>query len=640
MVASLIFRYTLCRDVSSIMRSDSFVSTLASRVTRMRRFFCTSALLLLIGSIALPVHAQLAQSGANVQSVAQSAGIAGGADLFQILGRIINIFLGFLGVVFLGLLLYAGYTWMTAGGDVSKVETAKKTIRNAIIGLVLIASAWAITTFIFNALTGAGIGGGILGTGSGGFGGGLVGSSGSLGSGSIEYHLPERNATNVPRNTPVIITFKQPIQPASFIQGWTETASGTVTGLNADNIKIYQAGDASTALTSAEARVSVTADHRTFVIRPVQPLGNTVSNVKYIVELKGGNSGILFESGSPAFGGAFSSGYEWGFEVSTFLDTTPPKILAAIPYPGGSYPRNVVIQVTFSEAVDPTGASGIFRNGSGFQNIQVRPDGGSGTPIEGEFRISNRYRTVEFTTLNTCGVNSCGKDVYCLPPDATLQVLVNAATLSTQPPQALFTNQGFDGITDVVGNSLDGDGNGTADGPPQDNYVWSFGTTNQVKLAPPRITETVPESVPGVGQSNRPLDEAVTATFDDLLQASTLTSDAAYIQPLGPGETDPDTFWWSVGMELLNGNGVVIQPGEQAAASRLVISHRPYLPSGIDPDSLNYYNPFLLSDLQDVYQNCFNPASSVNTINPAQSCVGIPNCCNGSPSSQACSFTP
>jgi hypothetical protein len=170
--------------------------------------------------------------------------------------------------------------------------------------------------------------------------------------------------------------------------------------------------------------------------------------------------------------------------------------------------------------------------------------------------------------------------------------------------------------------------------------VWSFGTTNQVKLAPPRITETVPESVPGVGQSNRPLDEAVTATFDDLLQASTLTSDAAYIQPLGPGETDPDTFWWSVGMELLNGNGVVIQPGEQAAASRLVISHRPYLPSGIDPDSLNYYNPFLLSDLQDVYQNCFNPASSVNTINPAQSCVGIPNCCNGSPSSQACSFTP
>jgi hypothetical protein len=622
------------------MRSDSFVSSLAFRVARVRRFFIVAAILVMSASVALPVHAQLADSEANVQDVAQAAGVAGGADLIQIIGRIINIFLGFLGIVFLGLLLYAGYTWMTAGGDATKVETAKKTIRNAIIGLVLIASAWAITAFIFNSLVGSGIGGGITGTGSGGFGGGLVGSSGSLGSGIIEYHLPERNATNVPRNTPVIITFKQPVQPASFIQGWTEAASGTVNGLNADNVKIYQAGDTTTELGSADARVSMTADRRTFVIRPVQPLGNTVSNVKYIVELKGGNSGILLETGGAAFGGAFSGGYEWGFEVSTFLDTTPPKVLAAIPYPGGSYPRNVVIQMTFSEAVDPTGASGIFRNGSGFQNIQVRPDSGAGTPIEGEFRISNRYRTVEFTTFSSCGVNSCGKDVFCLPPDATLQVLANAATLSSQPPMALFTNQGFDGITDVVGNSLDGDGNGNADGPPQDNYLWSFGTTNQVKLTPPRITETVPESVPGSGQSNRPLDEDVTATFDDLLQASTLTSEAAYVQPRGPGETDPDTFWWTVGMDLLNGNGVPIQPGEQAASSRVVISHRPYLPSGLEPDTLNYYNPFLLSDLQDVYQNCFNPASSVNTINPAQSCVGIPNCCNGSPSSQACSFTP
>lgn len=622
------------------MRNDSFVTSQSSHFSRLRRFFLVAALFLCVGLSATPVHAQLAQGEQNVQDVASAAGVAGGADLIQIIGRIINIFLGFLGIIFLGLLLYAGFTWMTAGGDVSKVETAKKTIRNSIIGLVIIASAWAITAFIFNQLVGGGFGGGITNTGGGGFGGGLVGSSGSLGNGIIEYHLPERNATNVPRNTPVIVTFKQPVQPASFIEGWTEATSGTVNGLNAANVRIYQTTDDSTALTSSQARVTMTADRRTFVIRPVQPLGNTVSNVKYTVELKGGNSGILLESGGAAFGGSFSTGYEWGFEVSTFLDTTPPKLIAAIPYPGGSYPRNVVIQMTFNEAVDPTGASGMFRNGSGFQNIQVRPDGGAGTPLEGEFRISNRYRTVEFTTYSSCGVNSCGKEVYCLPPDATLETIVRSATLSSQPPQALFTNQGFDGVTDVVGNSLDGDGNGIANGPPQDNYVWSFGTTNQVKLTPPRITQTVPEASPGAGQSNRALDEDVSATFDDLLQASTLTSEAAYIQPLGPGETNPDTFWWHVGMSLLNGNGVEIQSGEQAVASRLVITHRPYLPSGLQPDELNYYNPFILSDVQDVYQNCFNPASSVNATNPAESCAGIPNCCNGSPQSQACNFTP
>jgi len=124
------------------------------------------------------------------------------------------------------------------------------------------------------------------------------------------------------------------------------------------------------------------------------------------------------------------------------------------------------------------------------------------------------------------------------------------------------------------------------------------------------------------------------------MQASSFTSDAASIEPKGPGETDPDTFWWTVSMELLNANKVPIQPGEQAVASRLVMTHRPYLPSGLLPSELNYYNPFLLSDLQDAYQNCFNPASSINAVNPAQSCNGLPNCCNSSAQPGTCSFTP
>lgn len=622
------------------MRNTSFASVGSTIAANVRRTFVVFVLFATAFLFTAPALAQVPGAEQNVQDVAQSAGVAGGADLIQIIGRIINIFLGTLGIIFLLLLLYAGYTWMTAGGDEGKVKTARTTIRNAIIGLVIIASAWAITAFIFNQLVGAGIGGGISGTGGGGFGGGLVGSSGSLGNGIVEYHLPERNATNVPRNTPVIITFKQPVNPASFIDGWTTATSGTVNGLNASNIQVFKTGDEASALASVDARVNVTADHKTFVIRPVNPLGSATSNIKYTVRLKGGNSGVLLDAGGAAFAGAFNSGYEWGFEVSTFLDTTPPKVLSAIPSVGGTYARNIVVQVTFNEAIDPTTASGIFQNGAGFSNIQIRPDGGAGTPLDGEFRISNQYRTVEFLSSSKCGVNSCGRDVFCLPPSATLETTVKAATLSGQPPQAQFTNQGYDGVTDVVGNSLDGNGNGNAEGVPQDNYVWSFATTNQVKLSPPRVTETVPDATPGAGQSNRPLDEPVGATFDGLMQASSFTSNAAYIQPKGPNETDPDTFWWIVGMDLLNANGTQIQPGEQAVASKLVIRHRPYVPSGLLPTELNYYNPFLLSDLQDAYQNCFNPSSSVNAANPAQSCTGLPNCCNNSSKTQACSFTP
>ena len=152
--------------------------------------------------------------------------------------------------------------------------------------------------------------------------------------------------------------------------------------------------------------MTFTKDRKTFVIRPVDLLGSATTNVKYTVKLKGGALGILLDTGGPALG---ETGYQWGFEVSTLVDLTPPKVLAAIPYPGGQYPRNAVIQITFNEAVDPVGASGIFQNGSGYTNIAVRPNGGVGTPLDGEFKITNQYKTVEFLTFDQCGVNSCGK---------------------------------------------------------------------------------------------------------------------------------------------------------------------------------------------------------------------------------------
>ena len=594
--------------------------------------FCVSVIILTAFFVfAVPeASAQVSQAQQNVGDISSVAGV-GETDLITTIGRIINIFLSFLGIIFLGLMLYAGYTWMTAAGDPEKIETAKKTIRNAIIGILIIASSWAITAFVLKALTDATTGGGLGSSGSP-F-GGLVGSSGSLGSGIIEYHVPSRNATDVARNTPVILTFKKAVLPSSFIEGWTEDLSGTIDGLNSDNIQIYRSGNEDSALSSAQARVTFTDDRKTFVIRPVEYLGSPATNVNYSVKLEGGNSGIVLNDGSPAFSGAFSQGYEWGFEVSTFVDTTPPKVLAAIPYSGGKYPKNVVIQITFDEAVDPVGASGMISEGSGFTNISIRPGAGVGTPLDGEFKISNEYKTIEFLSSDLCGVNSCGKSVFCLPGDATLEVLVKAATLSTQPPLAQLTAEGFDESADIVGNSLDGNANGVGEGAPIDNYVWSFATSNDIKLTPPKILETTPDASPGLGQSNRPLDEVVTATFDTLMQSSSFTSNAAEIQPSGPGETDPDTFWYSVSMQLLNSANIPIKQGEVATKAQLVIKHRPYLPSGQLKDEIHYYDPFLFSDLKDSYQNCFKPGSS-------NICTGAPNCCNNSPKSQECKFTP
>lgn len=63
-------------------------------------------------------------------------------------GSIIGIVLSFIGVLFLILMLYAGILWMTASGNDEKVKKAKDLIINAIIGLIIVSAAYAITAFI------------------------------------------------------------------------------------------------------------------------------------------------------------------------------------------------------------------------------------------------------------------------------------------------------------------------------------------------------------------------------------------------------------------------------------------------------------------------------------------------------------
>lgn len=64
------------------------------------------------------------------------------------IGTFIGIVLSFVGVAFLVLMIYAGISWMTAAGSQEKVTKAKDLIINAIIGLVIVLGAYAITSFI------------------------------------------------------------------------------------------------------------------------------------------------------------------------------------------------------------------------------------------------------------------------------------------------------------------------------------------------------------------------------------------------------------------------------------------------------------------------------------------------------------
>ncbi len=73
-------------------------------------------------------------------------------DIRVIVAGVIRALLGALGIVFVFLLVIAGYKWMTAAGNEEKVTEAMSQIKMAIIGLIIVLAAWSITTFIGNCL--------------------------------------------------------------------------------------------------------------------------------------------------------------------------------------------------------------------------------------------------------------------------------------------------------------------------------------------------------------------------------------------------------------------------------------------------------------------------------------------------------
>lgn len=73
-------------------------------------------------------------------------------DLRDTIYKMINFSLNLLGVIFLVLLIVAGFLWMTSAGDTKKVETALGYIKGAIVGLVIILISKGLTIFIFQNL--------------------------------------------------------------------------------------------------------------------------------------------------------------------------------------------------------------------------------------------------------------------------------------------------------------------------------------------------------------------------------------------------------------------------------------------------------------------------------------------------------
>ena len=78
------------------------------------------------------------------------------SKLPNIIGNIIGAVLAFLGVVFFGIILWAGISWVTSMGNEEKITKSKDMIIAAVLGLIVVLGAYAITNVtarIFGAVT-------------------------------------------------------------------------------------------------------------------------------------------------------------------------------------------------------------------------------------------------------------------------------------------------------------------------------------------------------------------------------------------------------------------------------------------------------------------------------------------------------
>jgi len=76
----------------------------------------------------------------------------GNSDPREIAAKVINIILGFLGIIAVVLILVGGFMWMTAAGNDDKVATAKNVMIAGVIGLVIVLAAFGIAKFVISAL--------------------------------------------------------------------------------------------------------------------------------------------------------------------------------------------------------------------------------------------------------------------------------------------------------------------------------------------------------------------------------------------------------------------------------------------------------------------------------------------------------
>lgn len=623
-------------------------------------------------AVFLSFNTALAQNTLNegLQVIEQPLGLST-LDIRLIIANIIRAALGLTGLVMLCLMLYAGYLWMTSGGNEDQIAQAKGIIRNAVIGLAIILSAYSIVLFVMRML---GIGGSqsnqnntsvVVPNQNYNFSG-----SGALGR-TVKDHYPARDQKDVPRNTKIVITFSKPILLNSFVQdtnsnyilgdcvrteeadfNWntdcdhvTSTPSGQQLMDDYISVKRTDSNEPITGLVvlSSTSTYNGAIGHFTIVLKPITNtstsnggyLGSEIESVGYTVRL---GKNLLEDNYVTEFPPMFQQQkdgndfYAWQFITNNSLDITPPTVVDVFPALSAEESRNSVIQINFSEPIDPTGLQGDFiaTSSEGANYFFAPKEGGSHYVYlknernilpEGTFNLVNNYQTLEFTPSVKCGVNACGEDIFCLAPDNYTLLLQAARSFA-----GTFQSMPFTGVADMSSNALDGNKNNTAQNAPTllpvfnnwlapDNYFWNFKINDEIDISSPYLRSITPT----VNSDNVEKNQAWKMVFSKNMRAGSLSSIELIEYPtVPPTGTDWVPLYYR---PLLAGDHMTVN-----------MDHGPFLDD-------QFYMPVVDSRVEDVNFNCFYPGIGPDDSNPVAGTLDS-QVCDLSVQGSCCSVEP
>jgi len=89
----------------------------------------------------------------NVGKAGEAAGYLPDVTPLTIISAVISTVVSLLGVIFVGLIIYGGFIWMTARGNEERVTKAKDLMTAAVIGLIIVLAAYAISYFVVSNIT-------------------------------------------------------------------------------------------------------------------------------------------------------------------------------------------------------------------------------------------------------------------------------------------------------------------------------------------------------------------------------------------------------------------------------------------------------------------------------------------------------